>query len=422
MDSIERQEVRRTLNTLLRVAREVGEPLPLDELLGRIELATRQTLECERVTVFLIDRDRDELYSRFATGPDEIRIPANSGIAGRTFSEERVINVPDVLTDPGFYSEIDRRTGFRTRNLLSVPLMGFDGSVIGVLEIVNKRGGVFGPADVEMASALASLTGIALQRQLLLDEHTESLRREDEFRRAREIQRSLLPSADPCLEGFDIAGWSKPVHEAGGDFYDYLTLPDGRMCVIVADVAGHGLESALVACEARALVRALATETSDLEVIMRRTNQILCTDLRYERFVIMFVGALDIGTSELQYIGAGCPTLAYRHAADTSHLLPATAPPLAVGHALPHPLVGQTTLKEGDILALVTDGFYEWSPAAEHPLDNPEPFGFERIFDVMRTNRTSTAVELIRSLHDTAAEFAGAPQTDDLTAVVVRKL
>ena len=239
MDSVERQELRETLDTLLRVAREVAEPMRLDELLGRIEQATRQALDCERVTVFLIDRDRNQLYSQFATGPDEIRIPADRGIAGRTFSEERVLNVPDVSVDPDFYSEVDRRTGFRTRNLLSVPLMGFDASVIGVLEIVNKRGGVFGPDDDEMGAALASLTGMALQRKLLLDEQAQSQRREDEFRRAREIQRSLLPSEDPGLEGFDIAGWSMPVHEAGGDFYDYLTLPDGRACVIVADVSGH---------------------------------------------------------------------------------------------------------------------------------------------------------------------------------------
>ena len=65
---------------------------------------------------------------------------------------------------------------------------------------------------------------------------------------------------------------------------------------------------------------------------------------------------------------------------------------------------------------------YEWSPAAEHALDDPEPFGFERISELMRTNRTSTAVELIRSLHSAASVFAGTPQTDDLTAVVIRKL
>lgn len=422
MDRPVTQDARDALTTLLRVAREVGEPLPLDELLGRIEQATRQALDCERVSVFLFDRDHHELYSQFATDVDEIRIPADKGIAGRTFSEGRLISVPDVTTDPDFYSAVDQRTGFRTRSLLSVPLYGFDASVVGVLEIINKHNGVFGPADVEMAPALASLTGMALQRQLLLDEHVQSQRREHEFLRAREIQRSLLPRQPPRLDGFEIDGWSEPVHEAGGDFYDYLTLPDGRMCLIVADVAGHGLESALVACEARALFRALATDTNDLEAIMRRVNQILCADLRYERFVIMFAGALEAGSDELQYVGAGCPTLVYRRASDTFEQLPATAPPLAVNPDFLGPPIERTTLESGDIVTIVTDGFFEWSPAPEHPADDPAPFGFDRIFEVMRDRRISPASELIRSLHNAAATFAAAPATDDLTAVVVRKL
>ena len=136
----------------------------------------------------------------------------------------------------------------------------------------------------------------------------------------------------------------------------------------------------------------------------------------------MFIGALDVRTCELQYVSAGCPTLVYRHNADTSQRLPATAPPLAVGHDLPDPSVERTHLEQGDILALVTDGFYEWSPVPEHPLADLSPFGFDRIFDVIRDGRTSTSVELIQSLYDAASAFAGVPQTDDLTVVVVKKL
>ena len=181
MASEHRNERQHVLDVLLKVAREIGPPVPLDALLRRIDSATRTALDCERVTVFLIDRSADELYSRLATGETEIRIPADKGIAGRTFQEARILNVPDVSAEPAFYPEVDRRTGFRTKSLLSIPLVGFDSSVVGVLQVVNKKGGPFNETDEEMADALASLTGVALQRQLLLDEYVENRRREQEL-------------------------------------------------------------------------------------------------------------------------------------------------------------------------------------------------------------------------------------------------
>jgi sigma-B regulation protein RsbU (phosphoserine phosphatase) len=410
------------LSALLRVTRQVGEFLPLDTLLQQIESATLRVLDCERVTVFLIDGARQELYSRIATGEEQIRLPMGRGIAGQAVRELRVVNVPNVDASPDFYPEVDGVTGFQTRNLMSVPLVGFDSSVIGVLQVLNKRGGSFGAADEQMAPALASLTGIAIQRQLLIERRSEDQRREKESQRARDIQLSLLPEKDPVVPGYDIAGWSVPVHEAGGDFYDYLTLPDGRLCVLVADVSGHGLESALVACEARALVRAVAAETSDLAVVMRRTNQILCSDLRYQRFVLMFTGALDPSANKLEYIAAGCSTLLYQRSTGTVEEIEATTLPLAVSHELSASPAQVREVKPGDTFMLVTDGFYEWCPAAAGPGDAPEPFGFERIFEVMRDRRDDTSESLIRALHQAASAFAKTPVEDDLTAVVIKRL
>ena len=416
MASDHRNERQHVLDVLLKVAREIGPPVPLDALLRRIDSATRTALDCERVTVFLIDRSTDELYSRLATGETEIRIPADKGIAGRTFQEARILNVPDVFAEPAFYPAVDRRTGFRTKSLLSIPLVGFDSSVVGVLQVVNKKGRPFNETDEEMADALASLTGVALQRQLLLDEYVENRRREQELGRARQIQRSLLPDSDPTLAGYDIAGWSQAAHETGGDFYDYLTLPDGRACIVVADVAGHGFESALIACETRALFRGLAAHLSDLDMIVSRTNKILCSDLRYERFVTMFAVGLDEFESKLQYVSAGCVPLLYLSSTDSSHQLPATTLPLAVLDTFQGPVTAEIHINPGDIFTLVTDGFYECENAQE------EQFGIARICAVMRDNRGQPASELIRQLHLAIGDFAvGAPK-DDLTVVVIKRL
>src|SRR5690606_38160801 len=130
----------------------------------------RSALGCERATVFLYDAGRDELYSKVATGTDEIRFSARLGIAGEAVQTRDVILVPDAYADPRFNRDIDRKTGYRTRNLLTLPMIAPDGQVIGVLQVLNKIRGEFEENDVRLASALGALTGVAIKRQMLLDE------------------------------------------------------------------------------------------------------------------------------------------------------------------------------------------------------------------------------------------------------------
>ena len=197
------------LATLLRVSREIGPALDLDTLLRRIEEATLRVIGCERVTVFVLDKERRELRSRFATGGQEIRAPLDRGVAALAFQTRRTVSSPDATCDPRFNPEVDRATGFRTRNLLAVPLIGYDKQSVGVIEFLNKSSGGFTDADEEMAATLASLAAIALQRQMLLEEQSEKKKVDRDLDTARKIQRSLLPERDPTIEGFDIAGWSK---------------------------------------------------------------------------------------------------------------------------------------------------------------------------------------------------------------------
>ena len=295
------------LVTLLHVSREIGPATDLDTLLGQIEEATLQTVGCERVTVFIADGQR--LRSRLATGEAHLSVSSDQGIVGEAFQTRQVINSPDVTRDSRFNPDIDHATGFRTRNLLAVPLIGYDQKLVGVFELLNKNGGAFTSADEEMATTLASLTAVSLQRQMLLTEQFEMRKLEHELDVARRIQQSLLPEGDPAVDGFDIAGWSKPADATGGDFYDYLGLSEGRWEFVLADVTGYGLGSSLLACECRALIRAIASMTSDLETIIARANEILHGDLKSERFVTLFLGALDASNSTLSYVSAGHPPL-----------------------------------------------------------------------------------------------------------------
>src|SRR5262249_30908212 len=114
------------LSALLEGSCQLGATSELGPLLQAIQQAALAVMDCERVTVFLHDRKSDELYSRVATAEGMIRFPANRGIAGESFRTTAVVPVPDAYADPRFNPEIDRRTGFVTRNLLTCPLLGLD--------------------------------------------------------------------------------------------------------------------------------------------------------------------------------------------------------------------------------------------------------------------------------------------------------
>ncbi|MBI4580625.1 MAG: SpoIIE family protein phosphatase, partial [Planctomycetes bacterium] len=286
-------DARHDLNVLVDVARRLGETFDLDSLLHTIEQAGRSALACERATVFLYDAGRDELHSQVATGTGEIRFSAKLGIAGDAVKTRSVILVGDAYADPRFNREIDRKTGYRTRNLLTLPLVAPDGQIVGVLQVLNKIGGDFTTNDQLLAAALGSLTGVALKRQILLDDAEAKRRLERDLNIAREIQQKLLPKQVPRTPGFDVAGWNRPADQTGGDIFDFFALPDGRLGIMIADATGHGIGPALIVSQCRSVLRAITDSTEPPAELVRRLNDLLCEDLPSDRFVTLCFGILD---------------------------------------------------------------------------------------------------------------------------------
>ena len=144
----------------------------LDALLGLIAETMTQALDAERATIFLVDPDRRELYSAVALRSDEIRVPIGVGIAGAVAETGRTINIQDAYADERFNKEIDRRSGFRTRSLLTFPMRsrGEGAAIIGVFQAINKRGGTFTEDDEEIGEALASSAAVAVENAQLLRE------------------------------------------------------------------------------------------------------------------------------------------------------------------------------------------------------------------------------------------------------------
>lgn len=410
------------LERILEVTRAIGSTVDLDELLGRIAAAATAVLDCERATVFLLDPERSELSSRVATGMadspiHEIRFPVGRGIAGEVAATGRNVNISDPYNDPRFNPDFDRQSGFRTTSLLTLPLLGHDGGIVGVIQALNKRGGPFTSRDEVLLATLSAQAGVAVARQTLLEAAALQQRMRRDLEVARAIQQGLLPKHPPDLAGWDVAGWTQPADETGGDCYDWLQVPDGRLMIVIGDATGHGIGPALVSAEARALLRGTATQNQDLPRIVPHVNDLLGEDLREGTFVTAFIGFLDATEGVLDFTSAGHgPILSFSSASGTVTEHATHGTPLGMFPGMTYDPPSRVVLLPGDMLLLFTDGFYEWASP------DGTQFGQDRLVDVVTRHRDLPAADIIRLVYDAVSVFAqGTKQADDCTAVIVKR-
>jgi phosphoserine phosphatase len=418
MDDSRQQKQIDDLTAILEVARRLGADTELDPLLRQIIDSSLKILDAERASLFLYEPATKELVGKITIGEPDLRVPADRGIVGESASTRRIINVADAYGDSRFNPEVDRRTGFRTRNILAAPLMDHEGELVGVVQMLNKRGGPFTQRDELLASALSAQAGVALQRTRLIADSIARKRLERELDIARDVQQACLPTIDPELPGFDVAGWNRPADQTGGDCYDFHRLPDGKMGVFLADATGHGIGPALVVAECRALFRSLLEVfPTDIDQILVRANRLLCEDLKLGHFVTAVLGVLDPGANAMTFSSAGHgPLLHYRRADEEIQSMNANGLPLGVIDPLELSETRPIVFEPGDIFVLLTDGFFECADSSG------EQLGISRMSQLMRSRSELPARGLIDLFREQVSEFTGgSPQEDDLTIVVIKR-
>jgi serine phosphatase RsbU (regulator of sigma subunit) len=235
---------------------------------------------------------------------------------------------------------------------------------------------------------------------------------------ARTIQQALLPTEAPRIARYDVAGWNQPADETGGDYFGWQELPDGRMAFTLADVTGHGIGAALLAATCHAYARAGMTEQADLSTIVGHLNGLLCEDLPPGKMVTFVVAALAPAEDQLELLSAGHgPLLLYTASDDRVQAFEAHGIPFGIVPTMPYGPAQGMRLAPGDVLVLLTDGFFEWENGER------DDFGIPRLQDAIRAVRHLPASQIISSLHEAVLRFAGGTkQADDLTAVVVKRL
>lgn len=170
------KQERDRLHALLNMTKNLSAETSLEKLLFKIMDEVRKILNSDRCTVFLYDENEDELWSKIAIGlEEEIRFPADKGIAGHVWKSGDIVNIPDAYKDKRFNPDIDKKTGYKTKSILTMPLINLHSEVIGVFQVLNKKGGSFTKENEKLLSAISFITASAIENAILYDEQKKSI-------------------------------------------------------------------------------------------------------------------------------------------------------------------------------------------------------------------------------------------------------
>ncbi len=260
------------------------------------------------------------------------------------------------------------------------------------------------------------LTAKSHDDQLRFQERQKRHEAERELRAAEAIQKRLFPKSPPSVKGFDFAGKAYSAGTGCGDYFDFLTLANENIALVVGDVTGHGMPSALRMMETRAYLRSLTKFQTDVGGILSELNQFLISEGEYgsdgsEQFVTLFLAAIDPDTKRLVYASAGHVGYLLRANGETIKL-DSTGFPLGIVD-MPIETSEPYDLEPGDTLLIATDGIEEaMDPAGDQ-------YGSQRLIATARSLQPCSALQLLDHLHSSVTDYvSGLPQRDDITAIV----
>jgi hypothetical protein len=280
--------------------------------------------------------------------------------------------------------------------------------------LINFRWSI-GPTEIYLDfGPFWFLTGLAGMTLLLALELVDRLRVRDELEVARQLQRELLPRRDPDIPGYRLAHSYRTANEIGGDYYDFLPLPDGRVAIAIGDASGHGMAAGLLMAIANATFKTALDLDPHPSAVLRLVNRVLCRTGGRREFMTLFCGVLDLATGELHYASAGHPFPLLRRARGTVEELGRGS--LALGWRPDADFESaRVTIEPGDYLVLYSDGLPEAVGGAED-----DAFGFERLRRLLGGPKSP------RELHDRILQavdrhLGDRSLGDDLTLVVIER-
>ena len=413
----ERRAARR-LEAFFEISRSFSESLRLDETVAAVTRTAVELFEVDAAVLRMPEGRGEDLVPRSVHIPDPRLAPALEPIlrrpqpaarlAGLGLGRARRALVLDEATAERLGGGHELLVPFLRRGSSAavVPIVA-SGEVIAALTLVGLD-----PARTMDADTVETLRSLAAQAALAID-NARLYQQQAGF--ADAMQRSLLPAAPPALPGIEVGSVyeSSARLDVGGDVFDYATLPDGRLAVVIGDVTGKGIDAAADMAMTKFVFRSLAREHPSPPDFLRAANEVVVDEVQEGKFVTMVYMTLDPGTGELAGASAGHPNPRLVRSDGTVVELAASG--LALGIAPDQDYAeARDRLDPGDVVALFTDGVIE-------ARRDGELYGHARLDRILCEHRELSAAALAKAVVDDARTFSGGELADDSAVVVVKR-
>jgi serine phosphatase RsbU (regulator of sigma subunit)/pSer/pThr/pTyr-binding forkhead associated (FHA) protein len=407
------------LDALLEISRSLGKALSLDEVLPQVlDSLFRIFVQADRGFVGLVN-DEGVLvphWTKLRRDDSDETIRVSRTIAKQVMESKEAILSADAASDARF--EMSQSIAdFRIRSMMCAPLLDSSGDAIGILQLdtLDQRQR-FQDEDLELLVSAAAQASVAIVNARLHDAALEQKALERDLSLAREVQHAFLPFRSPEMPTYEFYHYYQAAHQIGGDYYDYIRLPDGRLAVVVADVVGHGVAAAMLMAKLSAEARFCLAAESHPATAMTTLNRRMC-DLQLNRFITCILSVLDPESHEVTIVNAGhmAPLLRRLDGTLDEPSRNEAGPPLGILNELQYNQVS-LNLETGESLTMYTDGVNEAMDVGG------KCFGIERVKEHVTSSDGSSA-EIGKLVLDAVRTYMGpTPQHDDMCLVSLRRL
>lgn len=400
------------LGALVTAGRKLAGHCRLEELFPLILKLTIEAVKASRGAVMTLEPG-GEIRARAIHG-EGLRI--STAVRDRVIEQRKSLLVRDTSVDLDF---ADRKSilAQEIRSFLAVPLQT-DEEVIGFIYLDSPRLlREFTGSDLNLVTVMANIAAIRIEHARLIEAEKARLLMARELERAAEIQRRLLPAEPPTLANLDLAGYNAPCRTVGGDYYDFLPYPDGRVALLIGDVSGKGMGAALLMSSLQARCRVVFENPGELGAQVSHLNRITAANCPGNCFITFCAVVLDPANGVLHYCNAGHNMPLLLHAGGDLESLGATGLILGI---VPSATYEEKTCRFdcGDLLVLFSDGVTECcKPGAE------EEFGEARLGARLRDQQGQPAAAVLDAIKAEIVTFTGGtPAADDVTLVAACRL
>lgn len=342
-------------------------------------------------------------------GEDET-VRLSRTIINKVLTDKCGVMSADASSDDAF-SGSQSIANLKIRSMMCVPLLGLDGQPLGVLSIDSQSPlGQFGQDDLEILMTVAGQAALSYENARLMQSYAQKMKQDGELEIAQTVQRALLPTTFPKVDGYEFYASYDSAQAVGGDYFDVFPLPDGKVVLSFGDVAGKGVPGALIMSRMSSCVQSTIRHVTDLEEAICAINDHMCDSAVEGRFVTYILAIVDPVTHTFKLSNAGHMSPIIRRASGAVEQFDEelVGPPIGVVDG--YPFDSETkSLEPGDLIVLFTDGVDE----AMNYQD--ELYGSDRLLEFVK-NGPAKADELGKALlADVRKHANGRPQNDDIT-------